>query len=90
MFSAEYPPFEYKEGQDFRGFDIEIAQIIAEKLGLELQIQDMEFDSLIPSLTSKKIDMAISAITITEERKQQVDFSESYYQANQTILVKKR
>lgn len=87
--SAEYPPFEYKEGADFKGIDIEIAQLIAEKLGLELQIQDMEFDSLIPSLTSNKIDMAISAITITPERQEQVDFSDAYYQSNQSLLITK-
>ncbi len=87
--SAEYPPFEYKEGAEFKGIDIEIARLIAEKLGLELQIQDMEFDSLIPSLTAGKIDMAISAITITPERLEQIDFSDSYYQSNQTLLVKK-
>ncbi|MBP7563440.1 MAG: amino acid ABC transporter substrate-binding protein, partial [Candidatus Cloacimonetes bacterium] len=86
--SAEYPPFEYKEGAEFKGIDIEIARLIAEKLGLELQIQDMEFDSLIPSLTAGKIDMAISAITITPERLEQIDFSDSYYQSNQTLLVK--
>lgn len=87
--SAEYPPFEYKEGADYKGIDIEIAKLVAEQLGLELQLQDMEFDSLIPSLTSNKIDMAISAITITPERLSQIDFSEPYYQSNQTILVKK-
>jgi polar amino acid transport system substrate-binding protein len=87
--SAEYPPFEYKEGADFKGIDIEIAKLVAQKLGMELQLQDMEFDSLIPSLTSNKIDLAISAITITPERKEQIDFSDSYYKSNQTVLVKK-
>lgn len=87
--SAEYPPFEYKEGQDFKGFDIEVAQLIAKKMGLEPQIQDMEFDSLIPALTSQKIDIAIAAITIKPDRQQQVDFSEPYYQAFQAILIPK-
>ena len=86
--NAEYPPFEFKEGTEFTGVDMDLAKAIAEKLGYKLEIIDMEFDSLIPSLASKKIDMAISAITITDERKGQVDFSEPYYMANQVIIAK--
>jgi len=86
--NAEFPPFEYKKGEEFVGVDIDLAKKIAEKMGMKFEIIDMEFDALIPSLTSKKIDMAISAITITEERKQQVDFSLPYYVANQVLIAK--
>jgi polar amino acid transport system substrate-binding protein len=86
--NAEYPPFEYKEGAEFAGVDMDLAKAIAEKLGMKYEIIDMEFDSLIPSLAGGKVDLAISAITITEDRKGQVDFSDPYYVANQVIIAK--
>ncbi len=86
--NAEYPPFEFKNGDQFAGVDMDLAKAIAEKMGVQYEIIDMDFDALIPSLTSKKIDLAMSAITITDERKQQVDFSLPYYIANQVIIAK--
>jgi len=86
--NAEYPPFESKEGDAYIGVDMDLARKIAEKLEMEYQIIDMDFDTLIPSLSSNKIDMAISAISITDERQRQVDFSEPYYVANQVIIKK--
>lgn len=86
--NAEYPPFEYKEGEQFLGIDMDIARYIATKLGKKIEINDIDFDSLIPSLQNNKFDMAIAAITITDERKQVVDFSIPYYTANQSIIVK--
>lgn len=86
--NAEYPPFEFKDGEQFVGVDMDLAKAIAEKMGVKYEIIDMDFDALIPSLTSNKIDLAISAITITEERQQQVDFSIPYYIANQVIIAK--
>lgn len=86
--NAEYPPFEYKKGEAFAGVDMALVKAIADKMGMKYEIIDMDFDALIPSLTSNKIDMAISAITITDERKQQVDFSLPYYTANQVIIAK--
>ena len=86
--NAEYPPFEYKEGESFVGVDMDLARKIAEKLDMEYEIVDMEFETLIPSLAAKKIDVALSAITITDERKAQVDFTDPYYVANQVIVTK--
>lgn len=86
--NAEHPPFEYKEGESFVGVDMDLARKIAEKLEMEYEIIDMEFETLIPSLAAKKIDLALSAITITEKRKAQVDFSDPYYTANQVIVAK--
>jgi len=87
--NAEYPPFEFKENGEFKGIDMDLARMIAKKIGVKYEIIDMDFDSLIPSLMSKKIDMAIAAITITDERKKNVDFSIPYYTANQSIIAKK-
>jgi len=86
--NAEYPPFEFKENDQFVGVDMDLVRALAEKMGMKYEIIDMDFDALIPSLTSNKIDLAISAITITEERMQQVDFSLPYYIANQVIIAR--
>lgn len=87
---ATFPPFEFRnEKNEVVGFDIDIGRKIAEALGVELKIIDMPFDSLIPSLVTKKIDMAIAAMTITEERKKSVSFSDPYFRAGQVIVVRK-
>ncbi len=79
---ASYPPFEYLEGETFRGFDIEIARIIAKELEMETDFRDMDFESLIPALESGEIDMAISAIPIGDEREERIDFSQAYFEAS--------
>ena len=90
--SADYPPFEFHlevDGKDtIVGFDIEIAKNIAANIGVELEIVDMKFDGLLPALTAGKIDLIVSGMTPTDERKQSVDFSIVYYDARQTMLVK--
>ncbi|MCR5671681.1 MAG: basic amino acid ABC transporter substrate-binding protein [Butyrivibrio sp.] len=87
--NAAFPPFEYV-GDDGNpdGFDIALIKAIGEKTGMEVQIQDMEFDSLVSSIGSK-IDVAIAGMTVTEERQKMVDFSESYYEAVQSVIVPK-
>lgn len=87
--NAEFPPFEYKENNEIVGFDIEIAKIIAEELGMELKIEDMAFDGLLSALQSGKVDFVIAGMTVTEDRKKNVDFSESYFNASQVVIVKK-
>ena len=77
--SSGNPPFEVIENGQFKGLDIDIANAIATKLGYKLVIKDMEFFALIPELQIKKIDFAIAAMTITQERKELVDFSTAYY-----------
>ena len=87
--NAEFEPFEYREnGMDIVGFDVEIAEKVAEKLGKELVIEDMAFDSLIMALNSDKIDFIAAGMTATDERRTQVDFSESYFHSKQMIIVK--
>ena len=87
--NAAFPPFEYI-GDDGKpdGFDVALIKAIGEKAGFEVQIQDMEFDSLVSSI-GNKIDVAIAGMTVTEERKQTVDFSDSYYEAVQDVIVPK-
>ena len=86
--NATFPPYEYKDGDDVVGIDAEIAQALADKLGLKLEIVDMDFDSLIASVQSGKIDMSLAGMTVTEERKQNVDFTDSYATGVQVIIVK--
>lgn len=86
--NAEFEPFEYREGLEIVGFDVEIAKKVAEKLGKELVIEDMLFDSLIMALNSDRIDFIAAGMTATDERKTQVDFSDSYFKSKQMIIVK--
>lgn len=85
--NAEFEPFEFREDGDIIGFDIEIAQEIARKLGKTLKIEDMAFDTLVMALDSDKVDFVIAGMTATEERKTQVDFSDPYFTSKQGIIV---
>ena len=85
--NAEFPPYEYKEGGDFKGIDVEAAKKIGEKLGMEVEILDIAFDSLIPTVNSGKADFAMAGMTVTEDRLQNVDFSHTYQTAVQAVIV---
>lgn len=87
--NAEFEPFEYKDGNKIIGIDPEIAQYIADKLGVKLEITDIDFDSCIPSLKAGKADFCAAGMTDTPEREKNVDFCDPYFDASQTILVKK-
>lgn len=86
--NAEFEPFEYRENGEFAGIDIEIAQAIADKMGVELVIEDMAFDSLVGAIGSGKIDFIAAGMTADPDRDKNVDFSEGYYDAYQAIIVK--
>lgn len=90
--SADYPPYEFHKEIDGKdnivGFDIDIAKAIAADLGVELEIKDMKFEGLLAALVAEDIDFIVAGMVPTEERKQSVDFSVSYYQAEQKMLVK--
>lgn len=86
--NAEFPPYEFHDGDKIVGIDAEIAQAIANELGMELEIEDIAFDSIIPEIVSGKADMGLAGMTVTEDRKQSVDFSDSYATASQKIIVK--
>ncbi|MFI3325610.1 MAG: transporter substrate-binding domain-containing protein [Clostridia bacterium] len=85
--NAEFPPYEYYDGDDIVGIDAEMAAAIADKLDMKLVIEDMSFDSIITSVTSGKIDMGMAGLTVTEERATQVDFTTSYAQGVQVVIV---
>jgi polar amino acid transport system substrate-binding protein len=87
--SADYPPFEYidtAKGSEIIGFDIDLANALAEKTGYELEVQDMDFNSLIPALQAKQVDMVLAGMTPTPERAENVDFTDVYYTANHMIV----
>ena len=86
--NAEFPPYEYKEGDKVVGIDAEVAALIAEKLGLTLEIKDVDFDSVIPGVQQGKYDMGMAGMTVTEDRKQKVSFSDSYAKGVQVVIVK--
>lgn len=85
--NASFPPYEYHEGDNIVGIDAEIAQAIADKLGMTLEIQDMDFSAIIPAVTSGKIDMGMAGMTVTDERLKSVNFSTSYATGIQAIIV---
>ena len=86
--NAEFPPYEYYEDGDIVGIDVEIAKAIAAKLGMELQIEDMAFDAIIPAVTSGKADFGAAGMTVTEERQRSVQLTDTYANSNQVAIVK--
>ena len=86
--NATFPPYEYYEGDEIVGIDVEIAQAIGEKLGMEVTVEDMEFDALIPALASNKVDIVAAGMTVTPERQESVNFTDTYATAAQVIIVK--
>ena len=86
--NATFPPYEYYESSDIVGIDVEIGAAIAEKLGMGFEVQDMEFDSIVPAVSSGKADFGMAGMTVTEERLQSVDFSDTYATGVQVVIVK--
>lgn len=87
--NAEFEPYEYHVGEDIVGIDVDIAQAICDKLGYELKIDDMEFVSILASVQTGKADFGAAGMTVDEERKQSVDFTDTYAEAGQVIIVQK-
>ena len=85
--NAEFPPYEFYEGQEIVGIDAEIAAAIAEKLGYELKIEDMAFDSIIAAVSSGKADFGLAGMTVTEDRLESVNFSDTYATATQVVIL---
>lgn len=86
--NATFPPYEYYDGDDVVGIDAEIAAKLAEKLGMNLEIVDMDFSSIITAVQTGKIDVGVAGMTVTEERLQNVDFTTSYATGVQVVIVK--
>lgn len=85
--NAAFEPFEYMQGEDYVGIDMEIADALAKKLGKELVIMNMDFDAVCLSVGQQKCDIAMAGLTIKEERKEYVNFSDPYYNASQKLIV---
>ena len=87
--NAEFPPYESKKGSEVVGIDVDMMRAVCDKLGLELEIEDMQFDSIITSVESGKADVGVAGISVTEDRKKNVDFTVGYATSTQVIIVKK-
>jgi len=85
--NAAFPPYEYIEGGEIVGIDADIAAAIAEKLGLEIQIEDMEFDAIIEAVKSGKADIGLAGMTVTPDRAEEVNFTASYATGVQVVIV---
>ena len=87
--NAAFEPYEYVEGENIVGIDVDIAQAICDTLGYELVIEDIEFDSIISAVQSGKADVGVAGMTVTEDRLKNIDFTDSYTTATQVIIVRK-
>ncbi len=86
--NAEFPPYEYIDGDKYYGIDVEVAKIIADKLGYDLKIENVAFDSIIPGVQTGKYSMGMAGMTVTEDRLEKVDFSSTYATGIQVVIVK--
>ena len=86
---ATFPPYEFLRGQEIVGIDVEISRAVAEKMGKEFQAESVDFDSVIPAVISGKADVAAAGITVTEDRKKNVDFSIPYVKTGIVVIYKK-
>lgn len=86
--NAEFPPYEFHEGGEIVGIDVEIARAIATEMGMDFKIEDMAFESIIPAVQSGKADFGAAGMTVDETRLKSVDFSDTYAKATQVIIVK--
>ena len=87
--NATFQPYEYYDGDNIVGIDADIAQAVCDKLGYELKIEDMEFDAIVNAVKSGKADFGAAGMTVTEDRKKSVDFTDPYTTAEQVIIVQK-
>ena len=86
--NASFPPYEYYEGETIVGIDVEICAAVAEKLGMEFEVADMDFDAIIGAVQSGKADVGMAGMTVTEERQMMINFSTSYATGIQSVIVK--
>lgn len=86
--NAAFKPYEYYENNEIVGIDADMAQAVADKLGMELEILDMDFDAIINAVQSGKADIGVAGMTVNEERLQSIDFSDTYAKAKQVIIVR--
>src|SRR3546814_882757 len=82
-----FVPFEFKEGDEYVGFDIDLWDAIAQEIGVTYTLQPMDFNGIIPALQTKQVDVALAGITIKEERQKVIDFSDGYYDSGFLLMV---
>lgn len=87
--NAAFKPFEYVDGTEPVGFDVSMAQLVAQKMGAKLVVEDMNFDSLLSALDANVVDFVAAGMTATDERRQSVDFSDPYYSSKQVVILRK-
>lgn len=87
--NAQFEPYEYYDGDQIVGIDADIAKAICDKLGYELKIEDMEFDAIIAAVSSGKADFGAAGITVTEDRKKNIDFTDTYTKACRIVVRNK-
>jgi polar amino acid transport system substrate-binding protein len=85
---ASYVPFEFQEGGEIKGFDADLIRAVGREIGRPIDLQNSEFQGLVPGLKTNRYDAVISCVTITEDRKKEVDFSDPYYDAGQIVAVR--
>ncbi|MFK8256666.1 glutamine ABC transporter substrate-binding protein GlnH [Erwinia sp. AnSW2-5] len=83
-----FVPFEFKQGDKYVGFDIDLWDAIAKQLNMEYTLKPMDFSGIIPALQTRNVDLALAGITITEERQKAIDFSDGYYKSGLLVMVK--
>ena len=88
-FNPEYPPFEYVNGEEYEGYDVDLIKAVAEKAGFEIEFEAMAFDAVIAAVQTNVNTIGVSGISITDERKLSVDFSEGYINAGLIVVIKK-
>lgn len=87
--NAEFPPYEFKDGTDIVGFDVDMMTAVCDYLGYELQIEDMAFDSIIPAVQSGKADVGVAGMSVTPDREKNVLFSDTYTTTHLVVMVRK-
>ncbi|MCI5494177.1 MAG: transporter substrate-binding domain-containing protein [Lachnospiraceae bacterium] len=88
--NAQFEPYEFYKGEDIVGIDVDFAQAICDKLGYELKVEDMEFDSIISAVQSGKADFGAAGMTVTEDRLKNIDFTDTYATARQVMIVRSK
>ena len=88
-FNPEYPPFEYVNGDDYEGYDVDLINAVAAKAGFEIEFEAMAFDAVIAAVQSNPNTIGVSGISITTERQLSVDFSQGYINAGLIVVIKK-
>lgn len=89
--NADFAPFEFQDvsGKEYQGFDMDLIRAVAKEMGYQADIQNINFDGLIPAMESGNLDVIISGMSINDDRRQKVEFSDPYYKSGLTIIVKK-